>query len=130
MKDLLRRFAWRGARLVIDSRSFSLVDLREMRPWLIKPNQGEISEYLGCEITDVEQVAAAAEQLWRAGIENVIVSMGEQGALLACDEGVFTAEAPTVEVCSTDCGRERIRTAVAYGSVACMTRGTRPPNPP
>lgn len=147
VKDLLGRFARQGARLVIDSRSFSLADLREMRPWLIKPNQEEISGYLGSDVTNFGQVTEAAEQLRRDGIENVIVSMGAQGALLACDEGQFVAVAPAVQVLSTvgagdsmiagflaaeaehARAEERLRTAVAYGSAACMTQGTRPPRP-
>lgn len=145
VKDLLGRFAQQGARLVIDSRSFSLADLREMRPWLIKPNQEEISGYLEREITDLEQVAEAAQQLRQDGIENVMVSMGAQGALLVCDKGVFAASAPVVDVCSTvgagdsaiagflaanrtnTRAQEWLRTAVAYGSAACLTQGTRPP---
>lgn len=146
-KELLGRFVQRGARLVIDSRSFSLADLQEMKPWLIKPNQEEISKYLGREIQGLEQVVQAAIQLHREGIANVMISMGEQGALLACDEGVFTVNAPVVEVCSTvgagdssiagflaaqvagAGARECLRSAVAYGSAACTTQGTSPPDP-
>lgn len=147
VKELLGRFVQRGARLVIDSRSFSLADLQEMKPWLIKPNQEEISGYLGREIHGLEQVVQAAIQLYREGISNVMISMGEQGALLVCDEGVFTANAPMVEVCSTvgagdssiagflaaqasgAGARECLCSAVAYGSAACTTQGTRPPDP-
>ena len=67
--------------------------------------------------------------------------------MLVCNEGVFTASAPKVRVCSTvgagdssiagflaaEAARlpaqERLATAVAYGSAACMTMGTRPPEP-
>lgn len=147
VKELLRGFVRLGAKLVIDSRSFSLADLREMRPWLIKPNQEEISGYLEREITGLEQCVAAAEQLHRDGIENVMISMGGRGALLACNEGLFVADAPEVPVCSTvgagdsmiagflaaqekaACAAERLGTAVAYGSAACMRPGTRPPKP-
>jgi len=147
VKELLCRFAGRGARIVVDSRSFSLDDLRDLRPWLIKPNQEEISAYLAREITELEQVVTAAEQMHCDGIENVMVSIGEQGALLVCSEGVFVAAAPVVEVRSTvgagdssiagflvaegahARAEERLRTAVAYGSAACMTQGTKPPNP-
>ena len=147
IKGFLNRFVQRGARLVIDSRSFSLADLRQMKPWLIKPNQEEISAYLGCPVTDFDQVAEAAEQLHWEGIANVMVSLGGKGALLACHEGLFVAAAPAVEVCSTvgagdstiagflvaeaihAPAEERLRTAVAYGSGACMTQGTRPPKP-
>lgn len=147
VKELLYRFVQRGARLVIDSRSFTLEDLLELKPWLIKPNQEEISAYLGREIQSLTQVVGAAQQLHRDGIANVMISLGGEGALLACADGVFAANAPAVEVCSTvgagdssvagflaaaaaGAGAlERLRTAVAFGSAACMTQGTRPPEP-
>lgn len=142
---LLGSIRERGERLVIDSRSVDLALLRESRPWMIKPNQEEISQYLGHEVTGFDQIAAAAQQLHRDGIANVMVSLGGQGAMLVCEQGVFTAAAPEVEVCSTvGAGdsmiagflagvrqglqaRECLRLAVAYGSAACMTSGTRPP---
>lgn len=147
VKRLLCRFIQLGARVVIDSRSFSLSDLLEIKPWLIKPNQEEISAYLGQEITGFDQIRSAAQALHADGIENVMVSLGGQGAMLVCNEGVFTASAPKVEVRSTvgagDSAvagflaaeaerlpaQERLATAVAYGSAACITQGTRPPNP-
>lgn len=147
VKELLRNFVRLGARLVIDSRSFGLADLLDMKPWLIKPNQEEISTYLGREVSDLEQVVDAARRLHRDGIKNVMISLGGRGALLVCDEGVFTAKAPKVEVCSTvgagdssvagflaavaagADAKECLRSAVAYGSAACMTQGTRPPKP-
>ena len=147
VKGLLRRFVQRGARLVIDSRSFSLADLLEMKPYLIKPNQEEISAYLGREVSDLEQVVDAARWLHCEGIKNVMISLGGQGALLVCDEGTFAAKAPKVEVSSTvgagdssiagflaaaaagAAAKECLRSAVAYGSAACMTQGTLPPRP-
>ena len=147
VKELLYRFVQRGARLVIDSRSFTLEDLLELKPWLIKPNQEEISAYLSREIQSLTQVVGAAQQLHRDGIANVMISLGGEGALLACADGAFVANAPAVEVCSTvgagdssvagflaataaGAGAlERLRTAVAFGSAACMTQGTRPPEP-
>ena len=143
--ELLGRVRRRGGRLVIDSRSLQLAHLRAVKPWLIKPNQEEISHYLRRDVTCFEQIAAAAEQLHRDGIANVLVSLGEQGAMLVCEQGMFTATAPQVTVCSTvgagdsmiagflaaeqqgASARERLRLAVAYGSAACMTPGTRPP---
>ena len=144
--DLLRGVQRKGGRLVIDSRSLQLDHLRAVKPWLIKPNQEEISYYLGRDVTDFDSIAGAAEQLHRDGIANVLVSLGGAGALLACEQGVFTAGAAPVEVCSTvgagdsmiagfltgeHGGKqpaECLALAVAYGSAACTTMGTRPPD--
>ena len=144
-KIMLIEFAKKGARIVIDSRAFSLDDLREIKPWLIKPNQEEISEYLGREISTLEQTLQEAQALHEAGIENVMISMGGDGALLVCSEGIFTAQPPKVEVLSTigagdssiagfissadPAPMQRLVRAVAFGTAACMTEGTLPPTP-
>ena len=145
IKVFLYQFTSKGAKLVIDSRSFSLDDLREMRPWLIKPNQEEISEYLGREITEFDEIISAAKSLHKDGIENVMISLGGEGAMLVCDDGVFVATPPKINVISTigagdssiagflsaaksgKCSREQLREAVAFGSAACLTEGTKPP---
>lgn len=145
VKAFLRRAMERGAKVVVDSRSFGFGDLLEVKPWLIKPNQEEISAYLGENIDTIEQAADAAAVLHGQGIANVLVSMGGLGAVLACDAGVFRAEIPRVEVRSTigagdssvagflaaagegAGAAERLRRAVAFGTAACMTEGTLPP---
>lgn len=145
VKTVLRRAAEQGTKVVVDSRSFGYDDLLEVNPWLIKPNQEEISAYLGKSVDTIEQAAAAAAALHETGIANVLVSMGALGAVLACDEGVFRAELPQVEVRSTiGAGDSSIagflaaagegadaagclRQAVAFGTAACMTEGTLPP---
>lgn len=143
--ELLRRAAERGARIVVDSRSFTLDHLKALKPWLIKPNQEEISAYLGREVKTLEETLREARALQEAGIENVMISMGGDGALLVCPQGAFTATPPAVEVRSTigagdsaiagflSCPdpdpKKRLTQAVAYGTAACMTEGTLPPTP-
>jgi len=143
--NMLRAAAAKGARIVVDSRSFSLGDLKLLKPWLIKPNQEEISAYLDREIHSLEQTLAEARALHEAGIANVMISMGGDGALLVCEEGAFIALPPRVEVKSTigagdssiagfiacpyDSAAKRLQWAVAYGTAACMAEGTLPPQP-
>ena len=145
VKGFLTDLQKRGAKIVLDSKSFSLEDVFQVKPWLIKPNQEEISEYLGCEVNGVEQAAEKARIFADRGIANVMVSLGEQGALLLCNGKCYTATPPAVNAVSTigagdsalagfiaatgrgadaaDC----LRNAVAYGTAACLTEGTLPP---
>ncbi len=145
VKSFLASLSNKGAKIVIDSRSFSLDDLIEMKPWLIKPNQEEISEYLGREIDTFEAVSLAAAELHGKGIENVMISLGSKGALLVSDEGSFVASAPKINALSTigagdssiggflaaavlgENSAGMLHRAVSYGSAACLTEGTRPP---
>lgn len=148
VKIFLNVAAARGARIVIDSRSFTLSDLADVGPWLIKPNQEEISDYCGSPVEDIKTALSRAKELSALGIENVMVSMGEQGALLVCGERAFFARAPQVEAVSTigagDSSvagfiaaaiREEppevcLAWAVAFGTAACLTPGTQPPEEP
>jgi len=145
VKKLLMKLAGKGVKTVIDSRSFSAGDLLEVKPWLIKPNREEISMYLNREVEGFSEVTEQAKAFFDAGIANVMVSMGGDGALLVCKEGTFLAKPPKVEVMSTigagdstvagfiaasskgiDAA-ETLRTAVACGTAACLTAGTMPP---
>ena len=147
VKAFLRRLEAKGARLVIDSRSFSKDDLLDMKPWLIKPNEEEIAVYLEREIDSFESVIEGAREIHSRGIENVMISLGSKGALLVCKDGAFVARPPKISAISTigagdssiggflsalyegGDSAEMIKRAVSYGSAACMSAGTRPPVP-
>ena len=76
-----------------------------------------------------------------------MISLGKDGAVLANSSGAWHVAAPDAAVVSTvgagdssiagflfalSCGEDWqgcLRHAVAFGSAACMTRGTRPPKP-
>lgn len=134
----------KGVKIVLDCRSFGLEDVKSIRPWLVKPNQQEVSEWFGEPVETMEQAAACAEKLYDLGVENAMVSMGHEGAVLACGK-TYIACAPQINAVSTigagDSsiagfvyaaaeGREVsecLRIAVAFGSAACLTKGTQPP---
>ncbi|WP_402844153.1 1-phosphofructokinase family hexose kinase [Microbacterium sp. GXS0129] len=118
------------------------------RPDLIKPNEDELAELVGASaLPDVSDVAAAASELVRGGIANVLVTLGGDGAILADADGVLATPAPRIQVSSTvgagdsalagylladiaGAGREeRLRQAIRYGSAAATLPGTQPPSP-
>ncbi len=144
----LERVRRTGAKIVIDSKSFaSLDDLIAARPWLIKPNEEEISAYLGRPIKAHEELFAVAEEIRARGVENVMVSLGEKGAMLASAEGIDVATPPRINPVSTiGAGDSAIGgliaaeakglskgdalcLSVAYGTAACLSAGTQPPCP-
>lgn len=70
-------------------------------PDLIKPNVAEASRLLGRSLPNLDARVRAALDLREAGIAEVLLSMGGEGALLARDEGVWRAVPPKVVVRST-----------------------------
>lgn len=61
--------------------------------WLLTPNETEASLLTGIKVTDEASAQKAAEQLLRAGVANVIVTLGENGSILCTVNGSkhFTA---------------------------------------
>ena len=55
--------------------------------WLISPNESEASLLTGIEVKDTVSAAKAAQSLLEMGVENVIVTMGENGSLLFDNKG-------------------------------------------
>ncbi len=144
-KEFLMELGQRGVRIVVDCRNFSLKDLLEIRPWLIKPNEQEMEALTGQAILSVEQAVTAARDLYKKGISNVMISLGEKGAVLCSEQGCFHALPPTIcPISSIGAGdasvagfmvgamqsgesAEQLRYAVSFGTAACLTEGTLPP---
>lgn len=134
----------KGSKLVIDSNSFSLDMLTEIAPWLIKPNEEEISKFFR-ECHNLAEAEEIAKIIHNEGIDNVMISMGKQGIAYAGNSKCFSVNSPKIEVISTigagDSSvsgfiyaysqgmnqEECVKHAVAFGSAACLTEGTLPP---
>lgn len=144
-KAFLKKLKSKGAKIVIDSRSFTLDDLKEVKPWLIKPNGEEIAIYSEKEATSFSDYLDFAKKLTSDGIENVMISLGAKGALLVSKNVAITAVPPAIDALSTigagdstiagfiaayvsgADASECLKTAVSYGSAACLLNGTTPP---
>ena len=145
VKKFLERLKNKGAKVVVDSRSFTLDDLISVAPWLIKPNSEEIATYSGKEVNSFADCLDFAKKLHDGGIENVMISLGEKGALLVTENAAITAVPPSINALSTigagdstiagfiaayhdgKDAAEQLKIAVSYGTAACLLEGTTPP---
>ena len=111
-------------------------------PTMIKPNISEMSALMGRPIESMAEIIAGAKQLHENGIEIVAVSLGEDGVLLVCPEGVYQAKPPRIEIVNTvGCGdsmvagfamgfmrgytmEETLRFAVAVSAANALTMET------
>ena len=68
-------------------------------PFLVKPNNHELGEIFGVELTDKKEVAVYAKKLQEKGARNVLVSMAGDGAVFVTEEGdVYESSAPKGKV--------------------------------
>ena len=84
---LLARLEGRGIRAVVDATRDLLVNVLPYKPFLIKPNNHELSEITGVRLTNDKEIAAAAHMMQDKGARNVLVSMAGDGALLLDEQG-------------------------------------------
>ena len=87
-----------GARVILDTSGDLLRLGIGARPTMIKPNKDEIAQLLGRTVSSPEEVVGAAQEMHESGIDQVVVSLGGKGALMACDDGVFQGTPPRIEV--------------------------------
>ena len=135
-----------GGRVALDtSARFSLEDMAEIAPWMIKPNQGELEALAHRELPDIPEQVRFCQELRRYGVEHCLVSMGDSGILYTGEEGVYQVMVPDVKVISAVgsgdyclagfvlsqfTGKtlvQSLKTAASFGTAACLTEGTSPP---
>ncbi len=98
-----------GKRVLLDTSSSLLAEGLKAGPTLIKPNIDEIRALTGRACQDMEELVQAAEALHRGGIEYVVISLGGDGSLMVCNEGVLRAQVPSLKTVNTvGCGDSMI----------------------
>lgn len=112
---ILQALSGRGIRFVVDTTGRQLMNVLAYRPFLIKPNHYELGELFGKEMTTTEEIAEYAGRLREMGAENVLVSRGADGALLADATGAIRP-VPAVKgklVNSVGCGDSMVAGFIA-----------------
>lgn len=94
-RDIMSELKDKGINFVVDATKDLLLNVLEFHPFLIKPNNHELGEIFGVELTTRESVVPYAKKLQEMGARNVLVSMAGQGAVLLDEkENVYMLPAP------------------------------------
>lgn len=91
-QELIEIIKKKKAGFIIDTTGEDLLESLPSHPFLIKPNHLELAELLSADICGIDQIVEQGSKLKDAGAENVLISMGEDGAILITDAGVYRAE--------------------------------------
>ncbi|GAB5054441.1 1-phosphofructokinase [Pediococcus parvulus] len=89
-------------KLVLDTSYSEVMDTLRYRPYLIKPNDHELSSWFGLDqVPGREKLIAMGETLIKRGARNVLISLGSEGALFINDTEVLYGNAAKGEVVNT-----------------------------
>ena len=137
--ELIRRCKAAGVPVLADTSGSRLIAVANEKPTLIKPNEDEILQLTGHSFSGMDEAVSCLKQLCADGLPNVVLSMGAQGALLACREGVFRGVPPKIAPKNTvGCGdsmlagfalafarrmsvEEGLRTAIAVSAASALS---------
>ncbi|MGX7025613.1 1-phosphofructokinase [Vagococcus hydrophili] len=76
---------------VVDISSEKLLDILKFSPTLIKPNHHELADIFNTSFNSFEEMIPYGQKLVAMGAENVLLSMGKDGAALFNETGVYRA---------------------------------------
>ena len=102
MIDILSQ---RNVRIILDTNPKLMADCLKFKPLLVKPNLEELEELCEKTVKDEQAIIKCASKLVENGAQNVIVSMGADGAMLINSEGAYKCSKIIGDVISTTgCG--------------------------
>lgn len=87
---------------VVDATKELLMNVLKYKPFLIKPNKEELEETFKEKIETKEEIIVHAKKLQQMGAQNVLISLGGEGAILVTTEGKeYYSKAPKGKVLNT-----------------------------
>ena len=81
--------------VVVDTCGKVLMDAVKYQPFLVKPNQHELSELFGVSLSKPQEVIPYGQKLQKLGARNILISLAGEGAVLITESGkIYSAQAP------------------------------------
>ncbi len=91
----------KGIKTVLDTSGLALKAGIDAKPWCIKPNIHELSEYCGYKLESEQDIITIAKDINKLGVEIVIVTLGSKGVVCTTKDETVRLSAPKVTAQST-----------------------------
>lgn len=145
-KTMIDQLRQKSVKVILDADGTSLLKGVEAIPYAIKPNIYELKRIVDVDEKDIESILAGGRYLIGRGIEKVLISLGDQGAIYITNENAYISEGIKVPIKSTVGAGDAmvagmayaieedyadynlLRLAVACGTAKVMTEGTTIPD--
>jgi len=142
--DIIKEYKRLGVKVILDASGELFKSTIGALPNIIKPNKYELETYLDKTLDNDTDIKEAALELVKSGIEQVIVSLGQDGAMYVDKDTQFKVVVPKLIVKSSvgagdsfvaglcvalskfDSVQEQIVFAASVGSASCLAEGTNP----
>jgi tagatose 6-phosphate kinase len=129
-KQLVEITQENGAKAVVDTSGQALEEVVSANPFMIKPNREELSKLLGKDEINGYDILDALSQPLIMSIPLVVVSMGEEGAIVRYKENIYKVFSPQIEAVNpVGCGDSLVAGISAglyqdWNIIDCLILGT------
>lgn len=92
----------KNVKFVVDASQKLLMNCLKYKPFFIKPNKEELAETFNTKIETKEEIIIYAKKLQEKGAQNVLISLGGDGAILLTEKNeVYYSNTPKGQVINT-----------------------------
>jgi len=119
--DLMGIATARGAKCILDTAGPALKLGLAAGPFLIKPNRAELEELLQRRLSSRRDLVEGARELIRMGSEQVLISLGAEGAVGVAGDDALFARPPAVKVRSSVGAGDTMVAVMAYAALAKLS---------
>lgn len=92
----------KNVKFVVDASQKLLMNCLKYKPFFIKPNKEELEETFNTKIETKEEIIIYAKKLQEKGAQNVLISLGGDGAILLTEKNeVYYSNTPKGQVINT-----------------------------
>lgn len=109
-------------KVLFDSSRDALLAGLDAKPWLIKPNDEELSQWCGRKFTSLTDCQQAAAELAQKQIENIVISMGAEGVMWLHENQWLHAKPPKMPVVSTVGAGDTLVAGLCWGHMQHMEK--------
>ena len=122
--QLIHTAALHNKKIIVDTGGKAFIKVLEAKPYMVKPNRFELSQYLGYEVQELSAVKDALKLLYDKGIAVPLCSLGKDGAAAYIDGHFYRYITPDIEVKNTVGSGDSTIAGIATG----LHRGYTPEN--
>ncbi len=105
-ENIMARIQNKNIKVVVDATKKLLLNVLKYKPFLIKPNNHELEEMFNVKLENIDDVIFYGNKLKEMGAQNVLVSMGKDGALLITKDN---------QILRSNVGRGIVKNSVGAG---------------
>ncbi len=81
-EEICKNLDGKNVKIIVDTTGEFLLNTLKYKPFLIKPNKQELEEIFNVKISNKDEAIEYARKLKEKGAKNVLISLGEDGAIL------------------------------------------------